>query len=228
MTAIVDHVRMLLRAIEVLVAERYLASAEVRCSLVRSYTNDVYRAESDDGQVIVKLYGAGWRSDGEVLYEVDLLEHLAGKGIAVARAIPGNDGAWLHQLTTAEGRRQVLVFEVAPGSKPVRPFTTALYRTIGQAAGRMHAALADFESPHPRFRHDTEYMIDRPLRALRPYLADHPEEWSFLVDVAAQTQADILAFAGDGLDWGVIDGDLTLDNLHVTEDGGFVFYDFDD
>jgi hypothetical protein len=56
----------MLRAIESLVAERYLHGGEVRCSLVRSYTNEVYHAVSDDRQVIVKVYGAGWRSDGEL------------------------------------------------------------------------------------------------------------------------------------------------------------------
>lgn len=214
--------------IEALVAEQYLPGAEARCSLVRSYINDVYRAGTDAGEVVIKVYGAGWRSDGELRYEIDVLEHLAGTGVPVARTIPGRDGARLHHLETTEGRRRVMVFEVAPGAKPVRPFTTALYRAFGRAAAGMHAALDHFASPHPRFRQDAEYLIDRPLEALRPYLEPRPEAWAFLIDVAARVRADILALARDGLDWGVIHGDLTLDNLHVAEDGRIVFYDFDD
>ena len=74
------------RAVEELVAAQYLPGAEVRCSLVRSFINDVYRAESEDRAVIVKVYGAGWRTDGELRYEIDLLAHLAGKDVPVARA----------------------------------------------------------------------------------------------------------------------------------------------
>lgn len=223
-----QHDDLLMQAVETVVARSYLSGADVRCSPIRSYTNDVYLAESGGRQLIVKLYRTSWRSDGELHYEVDLLEHLASKGVPVARAIPGNDGAWLHHVAALRGRRQMIAFEVAPGAKPTRPFTQDLYRRFGRAAARMHAALADFSSPQPRFRQDTRHLIEEPLRALRPFLTPRPDDWAFLADVAARVKADILTFAQDGLDWGVIHGDLTLDNLHVADDGQIVFYDFDD
>ena len=90
----------------------------------------------------------------------------------------------------------------------------------------MHAALADFESPHPRFRLDTEYLIDHPSGALRPLLEQHSDEWGFLVHVARGEGGDSGACRGrPGL--GRLHGDLTLDNLHVTEDDRIVFFDFD-
>jgi Ser/Thr protein kinase RdoA (MazF antagonist) len=211
-----------------MVAERYLCGAEVRCSLLRSYNNDVYLAVSGEQRLIVKLYGAGRRSEGELRYEVDLLEHLVAKGIAVARAVRAQDGTWVQHLPTSEGLRPILVFEVAPGAKPVPPRTPALYRAFGRAAAQMHAALADFASPHARLPLDTHLLIDRPLGILRPFLAGRAEDWAFVVDVAAQAKENILAFAAIGLDWGVCHGDLTLGNLHLTDDGQIVFFDFDD
>ena len=83
----------------------------------------------------------------------------------------------------------------------------------------MHVALADFATSYPRFQLDTAYLIDQPLTALRSILEHRPEEWAFLVDVAARTKDEIRTFASDGLDRGVIHGDLTLDNLLVAEDG---------
>ena len=125
-----------MQAVERLVAEQYLPGAEVRCTLLRSYINDVYHAGTDDRGVIVKVYGAGWRSDGELRYEIDLLEHLAGAGVPVARTIPGRDGARLHYLETPDGRRQALVFEVAPGgSRPGRSPRTCIARSARRQRG---------------------------------------------------------------------------------------------
>jgi len=67
----------------------------------------------------------------------------------------------------------------------------------------MHAALADFASPHPRTPLDTHFLIDQPLSTLRPFLADRAADWSFVVEVAARVKAHILTFAAAGLDWGV-------------------------
>lgn len=56
--------------------------------LLRAYTNDVYLVETRDQRYVLKVYGAGWRQDSEIRFEVGLLNHLASKGIHVARAIP--------------------------------------------------------------------------------------------------------------------------------------------
>jgi Ser/Thr protein kinase RdoA (MazF antagonist) len=218
----------LLDAVEAAISAWYLPAAPCRVSLLRSYTNDVFLVTSESDQLIVKVYGVGWRTDGELRYEVDLLEHLAVRGIAVARPIRGRDGAWIHHVETSAGRRQLLAFDVAPGAKPVQPFTPSLYRAIGRAAGRMHAALDDFVSPHARAPLDTEHLIDRSLERLAPFLEQCSDDWAFLTDIVARVKAEVLACARDGLDWGVCHGDLTLDNLHLTDDGEVVFYDFDD
>jgi Ser/Thr protein kinase RdoA (MazF antagonist) len=62
---------------------------------------------------------------------------------------------------------------------------------------------------------------------IQPWLAERPEDWSFIVQVATMVRERLHALGTEELDWGVVQGDLSLDNVHVTADHHVVFYDFD-
>ncbi len=91
----------------------------------------------------------------------------------------------------------------------------------------MHLALDDFMSAHTRAPLDLAYLLDQPLTALRPWLESRPDDWDFITRLADKIRSSITYLAAERLDWGVCHGDLTLDNVHVTEDNRFIFYDFD-
>jgi Ser/Thr protein kinase RdoA (MazF antagonist) len=158
---------------------------------------------------------------------LDALAHLAGKGIAVAPALPRRNGEPIGVLRAPEGPRYAVLFAYADGVKPVPPFTATLYFHFGQATARLHGSLDDFTSLHARVPLDLAYLLDRPLAALRPWLAHRPDDWAFLVYLAEKVRAHVTALATAGLDWGVCHGDLSLDNVHVTPDHRVIFYDFD-
>lgn len=209
------------------VGRAYTIAPPVDCTLLRSYVNDVYAVATTAGDYILKVYRARWRSRSEIAYELDVLAHLTARGVAVAPPIPRRDGRLIGALRAPEGVRYAVLFAHAAGAKPARPFTTTLYRHFGRTTARLHAALDDFASPHARVPLDLAYFLDRPLAALRPRLADRPDDWAFLVGLAEKVRARVTALAAAGLDWGVCHGDLSLDNLHVTPEGRITFYDFD-
>ena len=69
-----------------------------------------------------------------------LLDHLAGRGLPVPRAIRDRTNV---QMQTVAGRPACLI-EFLPGVSVTTPNATQA-RATGEALGRMHAALADFE-----------------------------------------------------------------------------------
>lgn len=208
-------------------AERYGdAFASAGCELLRSYTNDVYRIRGRDQTFALKLYGLGWRTPAEVLWEIDLLRHLSAHGVLVAEPIATADGQPLQTIAADDGNHIAVLFAYAPGEKPQPPFSTALYVQFGQAIGRMHAATDSFASTHARQALDTNVLIDEPARLAASLLPSSPER-SWLLGLADVVKARILSYADAGLDWGPIHGDATLDNLHVTADGTIILYDFD-
>jgi Ser/Thr protein kinase RdoA (MazF antagonist) len=198
----------------------------VACELLRSYTNDVYAVESPDGRFVLKVYGRGWRSGPEIRYEVALIRHLQANGLPIAGPVASGDDDAVKEIGTRDERRHAVLYEYAPGVKPRPPFTPRLYHAFGQAVARMHALSDDFVTEYPRSPLDLNHLIDEPLALAAPHFA-RAEEREFLADLAGRVKKRITELSSEGLDWGPIHGDATLDNLHVTADGEVFLYDLD-
>lgn len=200
--------------------------APTDCTLFRSYANDVYLITGSDSAYILKVYRTDWRTVQEINYEIDLLAHLAQKGIRATAAVRQRDGSVIGTLQALEGPRYYVLYSFAEGDKPAPPFTEELYLRFGQATAQMHEASSDFTSPHRRRPLDLTHFLDQPLEALRPWLANRPTDWQILVKLAEKVRLRITSLAKN-LDWGPCHGDLSLDNLHITTAGEVIFYDFD-
>ena len=204
----------------------YALDQPIQVQLLRSYTNDVYRVTTATGQCVLKVYGLDWRNEDDIQYEVALIHHLVNKGIRVANAISGKDGQKIYQLPTPKGEQYAVLFEYADGYKPQPPFSTDLYVAFGRAIGQMHNASDNFVTTYPRKMLDLTTIIDSPLKLALPLVKDEDER-IFLEKVAKTITDNMHRLIADGLDWGPIHGDATLDNLHVTDDNQIILYDFD-
>ncbi|GMA63011.1 hypothetical protein GCM10025859_34510 [Alicyclobacillus fastidiosus] len=138
----------------------------------------------------------------------------------------GNDGRYVHPLEMLNGKCNVVLFEYAEGKKPTPPFSLELYREFGVAIARMHTMSSDFESDFQRSPLNLKYLVDTPV-SLVLSLFDENEDRLFLCELAKQITVKMNELDRYGLDWGPIHGDATLDNLHVTDDGQIILYDFD-
>ena len=204
----------------------YSFAATPSVAVLRSYTNDVYVVTDGPTRYALKVYAPGWRHDSEVLYEIDLLRHLARKGIRVAEPVIASNGSPMTHIERSGHRRQVVLFEFAPGEKPAPPFTLDMYEREGRAAAALHAAADDFATPHHRRPFDTHRLITETREKIASIAAPLQAKRS-LDRFGEQLGNAIDALAADGLDWGPCHGDLTFDNFHLTTDGQTVWYDFD-
>jgi Ser/Thr protein kinase RdoA (MazF antagonist) len=208
------------------IACAYAIGAPVSCQLVRPGSNDTYFVTTEEDRFVARVYGTGWRSLPEISYEVDLLRHLAARGVGVSSPIPGRDGNLARALQAPEGRRYLVLFTRAPGT-PLSWDEEEHCQMAGEAAARLHAASDDFRSRHARFRLDLDYLLEAPLAALRPFLTHRPDDLIHVERLAAQLRARAADAICSGLDWGVCHGDLGNRNIHVTEDGALTVIDFD-
>jgi Ser/Thr protein kinase RdoA (MazF antagonist) len=208
------------------VAREYAVGRPVACELLRSYTNDVYAVRMPEERFVLKVYGRGWRTGPEIRYEVALIQHLSARGLPTATPLVGRNGDVLQEMESSDGCRHAVLYVFAPGEKPRPPFTPPLYHAFGRAMARMHALSDNFVTEHQRRPLDLSLLIDEPLSLAAPLLARR-EDREFLVETADRVKQRIRELASEGLEWGPIHGDATLDNLHVTADGEVVLYDFD-
>jgi Ser/Thr protein kinase RdoA (MazF antagonist) len=203
--------------------------AVATCQFYTGGFNDTYRVRTAQGSTYyLRVYRAAWRSLPDILYELDLLQHLAYKGFPAARPQPRHDGSLHYPIQAPEGRRYAALFSEAPGrliSYDREPEKVAFQ--YGQAVARLHNAVDDFASLHQRFHIDLELLIDAPLRHIAPFLAHRSDDWAYLQRFANHLRQHITALPENDLQQGYCHGDLQGYHAHVDPHGTLTFFDFD-
>ncbi len=208
------------------VMERYDVGPLLDVRLLRSWTHAVFEVRTTRGRAVLKCYRPGWRGEGEIAWEVDLVDHLVGCGVHVAPVLRSRSGDPIIPIGTGSSAPLAVLFGFAEGAKPEAPFPPELYEREGRAVAALHGALDSFRSDHRRPPLDLAALIDRPLAHILPLVTD-ASLGSELLATADRIRSRIERLTAYGLDWGPIHGDLTFDNLHLTGTGEFVWYDFD-
>lgn len=208
------------------VAQSYEIAAPLTCRLLKRGLNDTYLLTTVCGPYVLRVYRAGWRSEEEIRYELDLLRHLAAKGLGVSVPIATRDDRLFLPLGAPEGTRPLVLFTYASGTRASWGVPEDAY-DIGTAAATIHAASDDFASRWPRASLDSDYLINRPLVAIRPFLAHRPADLAYLERFTDGLEAEVAALVANGLDWGVCHGDFGPKNIHKDGDGRLTIFDFD-
>jgi Ser/Thr protein kinase RdoA (MazF antagonist) len=197
------------------------------CTLLRSFVNDVYAIVTPARRYVFKVYRHGFWSPGEVAWELDLTRHLLRSGVAVPDVVPLTDGSLLGILDAPEGQRPyTLTAFVESGARARQPFTGELYREFGAATAAFHTAGDTFTTTYPRRSFDLAATLTEPLGLVLAALAAQPEDRAVIAALGEQAQRRIEALIAGGLDWGVVHGDVTMDNVFFGP-AGPILYDFD-
>jgi Ser/Thr protein kinase RdoA (MazF antagonist) len=199
------------------------------CKFYSGGFNHTYRIKTIAGSTFyLRAYRIQWRTLEDILYELDVLAHLKYKGFPAAKPVPFKDGLPFCAVQSPEGKRYLALFTEAPGhevSYAQEPEKIA--RRYGQAVARMHNALADFSSPHPRFQLDLDHFTLQPLHFIESFLFDRPEDWKTIQQFAETLRKQILALPSEALEKGFCHGDLQGYHANVAPDGTLTFFDFD-
>jgi Ser/Thr protein kinase RdoA (MazF antagonist) len=200
-----------------------------KCKFYSGGFNHTYRVKTVAGAIYyLRAYRHHWRTLADVQYEMDVLNHLKNKGFPAARPVPYIDGQYFCLVPAQEGTRILALFTEAPGPEVAYTQDPAgIAQRYGQAVARMHNALDDFSSPHPRFHLDLTHFIDQPLQNIQPFLTHRPADWNFLQQFAETLRQRILAMPADMLEQGYCHGDLQGYHANVAPDGTLTFFDFD-
>jgi Ser/Thr protein kinase RdoA (MazF antagonist) len=193
------------------------------CHLLQSGINDTYLLKTHRDRYVMRVYRS-LRSPSDIQYELQLLAHLDARGVSVSVAILGRDGGTMRSLPAPEGTRRCVLFTYAPG-RPMSWEREEHRYLAGRAAASMHDASADFVSSQHRRSFDLEYLLDRSLALVEPFLAHRPEDQRYLEGLVDRVRCRI-ADAASGLDWGPCHGDFGVGNLHVA-DATVTLFDFD-
>jgi len=196
--------------------------------------NQTFKIVADGTPFIARIYGEQGRQNPEwAQYELELLAHLAKRGISVAAPVADRAGDWI-QMLPLEGTlpAPVALFLFADGGVEW-PTTPSRAHLLGASFAQMHlAADSLYPTTDPRI-FDAKRLLYDPLDRIRPFLEDtDPEDaaaWQTLTQTAQRT-ASLFAMIPhvDGA-FGPIHGDLHQGNCHFNAAGDgdqLTFFDF--
>lgn len=209
------------------VASRYGLSGPTTCELFAQGVNDTYVLSVGHQKFALRVYRSGWRSDADVAFELELLEHLKQEGANVCAPVRTPSGDLSFTLNAPEGRRRVGLFDFAAGAPPQwdkRDPDEA--RAYGEGVGLIHAGMVNFRSRHRRFHLDLDHLLGTPLRELEPRLSHRSADWAYLQRLARRMRHSI-GDRDEGLTRVICHGDFHGGNAHRGADGSFQFFDFD-
>ncbi|MEQ4304958.1 phosphotransferase [Plantactinospora sp. B6F1] len=217
-----------------LVEREYAIAAPVRVNLLNRGFNDTYLVtDADGGRRVLRIYNREkyWiRSESDLRFELDLLEHLAAAGLGVIRPYQRTLGDRLGRLTAPEGERCFALFTHAPG-RPLyeETLTPEQWREYGSGIARMHLAMDTFRTSHDRYHLDEHILIERPLASLAPYAGSDraTADLAELGRLGERLTDQIQRLRTIGGAYGIIHADLHRGNTTIDGDGRLITLDFD-
>ncbi|MCL6603435.1 MAG: phosphotransferase [Paenibacillus sp.] len=194
----------------------------LECRFLSNGLNDTYILKTSTGKYILRIYKAHWRSKPDIIFEVELLNHLYSKGIPVSAPVIRRNGDYLIELDAAEGQRFAVLFTYAEGDSSDKKESCELY---GEQVAKMHLALDDFNSGQERFAIDLNHLLKQPIQLIRGSLSHRPKDMDYLNSLA-QLLSKLIDEISSELDWGGCHGDLHGGNVHFNEKS-LTHFDFD-
>lgn len=221
----VTHSIVSAQALERELEASYVLGSPVRCRLLRPGTNDSYEVRTPRGRFVAHVYGARWRTSSNIAFQVELLGHLAARGVGVALPVLDRDGAAVRVLQAPEGSRSLVLFHDQPGRRLSWDDLDDC-ALLGRITAEIHEACHGFT---PRARGvllDAEHLTQRPCAMLRPFLAHRPRDREWL-DGFVERLAARLAELDRRLDHGVCHGDTSGRTVRRSPDGALAAVGFD-
>lgn len=171
--------------------------------------NTNYYATTVRGQWVLTLFER--LSAAQLPYYLQLMQHLAARGIPVPAPQPAADGSLVHPLA---GKPASVVTRL-PGSHRLRPDADHCAQ-VGAMLARMHLAGADFPLQQPHLRGLAWWTETVPV--VLPHLDD--AQAGLLRDELAYQQHLAASPAGHALPRGPIHADLFRDNVMFDDTAG--------
>lgn len=206
---------------------QYDIGAVLSCQFWRRGLSDVYLVETQAAQYVLRVSHAHWRSLPEVAFELELLEFLYQKRIPVAyplRTIAGD--LWI-PLQAPEGDRVAALFIYAPGCVPIGDLNGVQSYKLGQTVAQFHTVSQDFESSFSRSSLTLEFLVDRSIEVIQPFMVNRQKDVAVLLETVEQLKQSLTALSTQPPHWVLCWGDPHSGNVHFTSDDRLTMFDFD-
>lgn len=189
---------------------------------VQSVTNEMYKCTAKQDVYFARI--TNYKSYEEQLEEVTYTNFLKKEGLAVSPTISSLNRNVVEKITLGDKEMLTVLYKATPGIHlPRNQWNADVLKELGRQIGRLHRYSKKFEEIHPvKYINDWH---DNEEYAFHKYI---PEEESVIRGIAQDVLSTIKALQKNRSNYGLMHGDLWLENILVDDDMKLTMVDFQD
>jgi Ser/Thr protein kinase RdoA (MazF antagonist) len=207
-----------------LIKQKYGLSDKTECSIVRLAMNHLYIVHDDENKYVFRVYTHNLRTKLEIEEELRLLTHLKEADRQVAFPIADKSNEYIQEIEASEGTRFGVLFSYAKGTKTAK-FSHQTSFLIGQALAKVHQSTENFELT--RISYNAQNLLKNPVLRTKKFYSKNIDEIDFLEKLSSFLTPKIENIDKQKMRYGGVHLDVWFDNLHIDDEEGITFFDFD-
>ncbi|WP_438824245.1 phosphotransferase enzyme family protein [Bacillus sp. JJ1562] len=189
---------------------------------VESVTNQMFRCTTENGKYFARI--TNYKNFDEQLEEVNYTDFLFNEGLGVSPAIPSLNGKVVEKITLENNEILTVLYKSAPGVHlPRNQWNADVLKELGRQTGKLHRLSRKYEEMHP-----TRYINDWHDNEEYDFLKYIPKEERVIREIANEVLTTIKKIPKNNSNYGLLHGDLWLENILVDNDSNLTMVDFQD
>jgi Ser/Thr protein kinase RdoA (MazF antagonist) len=186
--------------------------------------NHLYIVHDDENKYVFRVYTINLRTKLEIEEELRLLTHLKEADRQVAFPIADKSNEYIQEIEASEGTRFGVLFSYAKGTKTAK-FSHQTSFLIGQALAKVHQSTENFELS--RISYNAQNLLKNPVLRTKKFYSKNIDEIEFLEKLSSFLTPKIENIDKQKMRYGGVHLDVWFDNLHIDDEEGITFFDFD-
>ncbi|MDR6121600.1 Ser/Thr protein kinase RdoA (MazF antagonist) [Bacillus sp. SLBN-46] len=196
----------------------------ISCEFLTRGLNDTYFITTQNKKYIYRVYRHNWRSESDILFELDAINWLKDEGLFVSTPVKTMEGNRIVSIQAPEGNRYGVLFTYSPGERPL--ITEENCHILGKSLAKLHQKSSSLISPNQRsFELDINHLLAEPASLITPILERHLKAEQVQSFYEMVTNLEI-KLRESKLEYGFCHGDFHNFNMHIHNQELEVF-DFD-
>ncbi|PFR50661.1 phosphotransferase enzyme family protein [Bacillus cereus] len=188
---------------------------------IKAITNEMYQCLTKQGTYFIRI--TNYKTYEEQLEEITYTNFLYQNGLGVPPIIPSLQGNFVEKLTLDKEIFAVL-YKAAPGIHlPRCDWNSKIFKNLGKQIGKLHRISKSFEKTNP-VKHINYWYENEEYNFLK-YI---PKEETTIREIASDVLTSIKELEKSTSNYGLIHGDLWLENILVENNSNLTMIDFQD
>ncbi|AVQ98699.1 protein kinase [Oceanobacillus iheyensis] len=189
---------------------------------IKSVTNEMFRCTTDDGDYFARV--TNYKSYEEQLEEINYTNFLSKEGLGVSPGILSSNNKFVEKVSLQNKEVLVALYKAAPGIHlPRKQWNATVLKELGRQIGKLHRLSKQFEEIY-----SPKYIKDWHENEEYAFLKYIPKDEYTIRAIAEEVLTTIKELPKNDSNFGLLHGDLWLENILVDDGLKLTMIDFQD